>query len=527
MPALTIEQDRTDQPPQAQPHPDTLNSDLSDSGSLAKALDDDDNVLVPMRYPLLREAFLASLESKRDVIEAAVRLHLGVRHCHLGVREVWSSGSFNVALPIFISQTRTVYMRIPLPYRVGEAHCPGNVEEKLQTEIATYMWLRQNCPDVPIPELHAFGLPDGSTFTHPLHTPLWERTWWALKRFFCFLLGRPVPAHHVERTIRHSIDPGFLLLSEARGRSLAWSWLDHCHDRAYRERLFRSLARISLSLNAVPLSRIGALRLQPDASFALCNRPLSCYFQMSENEGIPTDIPRHRTYTQVESYLSDLLTFQDNKIRHQPNAVQSEADGKMQLAALAALRATMHHFIRPERRDGPFFLRLTDLHQNNIFVDEDWNIVTVIDLEWAHAVPPEMHLPPFWLSSRKALDCFEDETAITDYEAILEEYWTIYETEERKRNGTVVQAPLQRDVWARGSFWYFEALRVPRGMYTLFNRHIQPLYNKEHPDRKIFDDVFYWYWGYGAQDLIDKKLRDKEEYVASVREAFAEGSSKN
>lgn len=248
---------------------------------------------------------------------------------------------------------------------------------------------------------------------------------------------------------------------------------------------------------------------------------------MSENEGIPTDIPRHRTYTQVEPYLSDLLTFQDNKIRYQPNAVQSEADGKMQLAALAALRATMHHFIRPECRDGPFFLRLTDLHQNNIFVDEDWNIQTVIDLEWAHTVPQEMHLPPFWLSSRKALDCFDDEAAITDFEAILEEYWTIYETEERKRNGTVVQAPLQRDVWARGSFWYFEALRVPRGMYTLFNRHIQPLYNKEHPDRKIFDDVFYWYWGFGAQDLIDKKLRDKEEYVARVREAFTKGSSKN
>lgn len=198
MPALTIEQDRTDQPHQAQPHALTLNSDLSDSGSLAKALDDDDNVLVPMRYPLLREAFFTSLESKRDVIEAAVRLHLGVRHCHLGVREVWSSGSFNVALPIFLSQNQIVYMRIPLPYRVGEAHCPGNVEEKLQTEIATYMWLRENCPDVPIPELHAFGLPDGSTVKLKL----------IISRSWPTLVNMRLCSSHIHSTLLSGKGPG-------------------------------------------------------------------------------------------------------------------------------------------------------------------------------------------------------------------------------------------------------------------------------------------------------------------------------
>lgn len=287
--------------------------------------------------------------------------------------------------------------------------------------------------------------------------------------------------------------------------------------------MFRSLARISLSLNSVPLARIGSLKLQPDASIALSNRPLSLYFLL-ENEGIPTGIPRHRTYAQVESYLSDLLSFQDNKIRHQPNAVHDQEDGERQVAALTALRATMHHFIRPEHRDGPFFLHLTDLHQQNIFVDQDWNIETIIDLEWAHTAPLEMQLPPYWLSSRVSVDSFVDQAAITDYEAVLEEYWAIYEAEERKRNDTVVQVPLQRDMWARGSFWYFHAVGIPKGMYTLFNRHIQPLFNKEHPDKQIFDTVFYWYWGFGAQRLIDKKLGDKKEYMASVREAFAEDS---
>ncbi|POR33924.1 Uncharacterized protein TPAR_05878 [Tolypocladium paradoxum] len=310
---------------------------------------------------------------------------------------------------------------------------------------------------------------------------------------------------------------GFLLISEARGKRLALSWPDHCHDRAYRERLFRGLARISLSLNTTPFPRIGSLSFRPDESVALCNRPLNLYLQMLENEGIPSGVPRHRTYGEVESYLSDLLSLQDSKKRNQPNAIHTH--GRMQLAALAALRAATHHFIRQEFRAGPFFFTLTDLYQQNIFVDDDWNIQTVIDLEWAHTTPVEMQLPPYWVTSR-SVDGFNDADAVAEYEAVLEEYLAVYEAEEQRRNGSVVQAAVKRHVWQRGSFWYFHAVSVPKGMYNLFNRHVQPLFNKEHPRNKIFDDVFYWYWGFGAQDLIDKKLRDKQDYIARVREAF-------
>ncbi|KAG6026763.1 hypothetical protein E4U41_001176 [Claviceps citrina] len=450
-------------------------SGLSDSESVAKAIANDDNLLVPLRYPDLKEALETYLQSKKEEIEATVCFHLGVRSCRLGHRDCWRSGSFNMVLPIRIPPDGTVYMRIPIPYRIGEDNYPGNVEEKLRTEIATYIWLRQNCPDIPIPELHAFGLPDGST---------------------------------------------------ARGKSLAWTWRKNFHDSKLRERLWTSLARISLSLTAVPLPRIGSLKLQPDGSIALCNRPLSLSFQMLENEGIPTDIPRHRTYTTVESYLSDLLRLHDNKLRHQPNAIHSQQDGRGQMAALTALRATMHHFIRPEYRDGPFFLNLTDLHQSNIFVDENWNIQTVIDLEWAHTASLEMHLPPFWLSSVNAVDGF-DKASIVRHEAILDEYWAVYEAEEKKRNGTVRQVSLQRETWKRGSFWYYEAVNNPKGMKNLFDKHMRPLYFKNpagqaHP-YSIFVDVFCCCWGIDAKDLIDKKVQDQQEYEADLRKALKQG----
>jgi hypothetical protein len=39
-----------------------------------------------------------------------------------------------------------------------------------------------------------------------------------------------------------------------------------------------------------------------------------------------------------------------------------------------------------------------DLYQNNIFVDENWYITLLIDLEWACSLPIEMLYPPYWLT---------------------------------------------------------------------------------------------------------------------------------
>lgn len=142
------------------------------------------------------------------------------------------------------------------------------MEEKLRTEIATYLWLEENCPDVPIPILHAFGLPDGSIVcilisvsdfsllltnllsSHTQPTRRFGNGRCGMRRWLCSLTGRPVPARHVRRSGRHGLGTGFLLISEAKGRTLALSWFNHCRDAFYRERLFRSLARMQLAMNS-------------------------------------------------------------------------------------------------------------------------------------------------------------------------------------------------------------------------------------------------------------------------------------
>ncbi|KAI1468552.1 uncharacterized protein F4812DRAFT_372768 [Daldinia caldariorum] len=457
---------------------------LRGSITLEDALDEDDDVLAQLRYPEQKKKFWASLVARKLDIEALVRYHLGVDWCYICTTEVWGSGSFNVVIPILIRAktlggNERVYLRFPLPYKIGEAEYKGNVEEKLRTEIATYIWFQQNCSDVPIPTLYGFGLPDGSYFSHPSKTPFLLRILWGLRRRLLAFFGFPVPSHYIRRRFQSSFDMGYMILSAAKGRTLAFSWEKHRHDKAYRQRLFRDMARICLSINRTPLPRIGSLSFNSTGVVNLSNRPLDMYFHMLENEGIPSGIPRQRTYTSIEPYISDCLVMQDNKLLYQPNAIHDQEDGEMQLAALTALRATMHHFVRPDYRDGPFYYTLTDLQQNNIFVDEKWNIQTIIDLEWAQAQPIEMQLPPYWLTS-KPIDDFNKAESISELGTIFEEYFDIYEAEERAMNGVLLHDPTMRHVWKTGAFWYFNAIKIPKGMYRIFNTNIQPLFNKEH-----------------------------------------------
>ncbi|KAM3466648.1 hypothetical protein NHJ6243_000703 [Beauveria neobassiana] len=254
-------------------------------------------------------------------------------------------------------------------------------------------------------------------------------------------------------------------------------------------------------------------------SIAVTNRPLHLYFHMLEIECIPSGIPRNRTYAETEAYISDLITVQDNKLRHQPNAMHDVTDCRKQLAALTALRAVMHHFIKSELRDGPFFYTLTDLHASNIFVDEYWNVVDIIDLEWAHSMPLQMQRPPFWLTS-KGVDEFDNDAALSEYATVLDEYFQMYETEERRRNRTDFQTSVYRDKWHRGSFWYFHAAAIPAAMYGLFNKRIQPLFNKEHARSTAVDDVLHYYWGQGLDSFTARKLADKKQYLVNVREQY-------
>ena len=140
--------------------------------TLAEALDEEDNALFPLSYSRQREDFLFWIYEHREDFKALVSHNLGLaggETCRFGEFREWKHGSFNVCIPVYIDHWRKypgkkrVLLQLPLPYKVGESTCPGNVDEKLRAEAAAFIWIQDNCPDIPIPFLLGFGFPSGQS----------------------------------------------------------------------------------------------------------------------------------------------------------------------------------------------------------------------------------------------------------------------------------------------------------------------------------------------------------------------------
>lgn len=191
---------------------------------------------------------------------------------------------------------------------------------------------------------------------------------------------------HQSDTIK-PIGPYLLLEYIEDGEMLSNTWNDKRTDQRLRSNLFRDLSKIMLSLSCKSLPRIGSFTLDDDGFLRLVNRPLTQELQSLENECIPVNIPRNQPFFSVDSYVNSLLSYHDDRLEYQPNAVNGPGDCATQMTALAFMRTVRPHFFSPSLNHGPFVFCLTDLHASNIFVDKDWNIKCVIDLEWAASLP--------------------------------------------------------------------------------------------------------------------------------------------
>ena len=135
------------------------------------ALEQEEDMLLELDYPEQRIDFFVSLYSSREDIVDIASYHLGLTSsdtCRLGEVNEWIHGSFNVCIPLYVSKSnqppeKSALIRFPLPYKVGDLKNPGNVDEKLRCEAATFIWIQENCPEIPIPQLWGFGLVGGQS----------------------------------------------------------------------------------------------------------------------------------------------------------------------------------------------------------------------------------------------------------------------------------------------------------------------------------------------------------------------------
>ncbi|KAE8155014.1 hypothetical protein BDV25DRAFT_170329 [Aspergillus avenaceus] len=496
------------------------------------------NILHQLGYHSEQERFFSHLDGKREWMKAAVAHHLGLKssaQCQVADTENWLHGSFNVCVPITIDSWdgNRVLMRFPLPYRIGESFSPGNCNEKVQCEAASYAWLQKNCPDVPIPKLYGFALSTGETFTRLEFLPFFPRCFQFLRQHILSWLKGSVPSTYARHPSTAPIftdgivDNGYLLIEfieETRGSMLSNTWKEGQHDPKLRTNFFRDLSRLFLSITRIPLPKIGSFIIDNDGFLRLANRPLSIEIHQLENEKIPTGIPRNYTYSTVDSYIVDILGFHDNRFRYQPNAVNNLGDCAYQLSVLTSMRTIFPSIFDRGFRRGPFVFAFTDLHQSNIFVDAEWHITCLVDLEWTCTQPIEMFGPPFWLTNKGV-----DQLDSAEYDAIRHEFMEALTTEEqdyasttltRMNNGAShlrLSAFMKRS-WETGAFWYSLALSSPSGLFTIFSKHIRPLFCKDYEEE--FQVVMPFFFQRNVGHIAGRKLADREEYDKNLRQAF-------
>lgn len=275
---------------------------------------------------------------------------------------------------------------------------------------------------------------------------------------------------------------------------LSSTWPERHHDPRYRQTLFRDLSRILLSLTRIPLPLIASFVIDSDGYLQLTNRPLSLEIQDLENDSIPTDMSRSYTYSTVESYVVDLLRLHHSRLRNQPNAINGMSDYIYQASALTAMQATFPSFFTREFCRGPFTFTFTDLHQSNIFVDDDWHITSLVDLEWACSRPIEMIRTPTWLTN-KAVDEIAEDAA--EYDTVRTEFIDILASQEKSlalsSQGPSLSEVMDRS-WRSGTFWFSLGLGSSTGLFWVFYKQIQPRFIQYCPDHEAFQEIMPWYW---------------------------------
>ncbi|OJD12427.1 hypothetical protein AJ78_06978 [Emergomyces pasteurianus Ep9510] len=479
------------------------------------------NILHQLYYWPQRNRFYRYVNARRDLVEKLVSHHLGVpsSKCHAADMVDWMNGSFNLCVPVRVEGFKRVIVRFPLPYRVGEHPCPGNGEEKVRCEAGAYAWLQQECSEVPIPDLYGFGLSAGQCFTDIAQLRFPRRFYHKLHRWCLTLLGFPVPTKFVQHKNNPLNDlPPYLLIEYIEDWDmLSTVWDDQYAEKGLRMNLFRGLSKIMLNLSRVSHPKIGSFVIDDNGFLRLSNRPLTVMLQSLENENIPTEMPKNRTFASVDAYVNSLLICHDNRLTFQPNAVNDEADCVSQMAALALMRCIRPQFFSDQLNHGPFVFTLTDLHASNILVDKEWNIRCIIDLEWAASLPLEFMGTPSWLT-RQAVDCID----VDEYDEMRKEFMGVFEDEEKRypANYDIRRALLMQQTWERRTFWYTMALRSPTGMHSVFYNRLQTLYEKDHFEDTQFYLITSKYWRPQARKFIASRVQDKELYDKQLREEF-------
>lgn len=204
---------------------------------------------------------------------------------------------------------------------------------------------------------------------------------------------------------------------------------------------------------------------------------------------------------------------------HQLDSILGVNDGVHQLTALVGMRALLPHFFNAESREGPFVLSMPDLHARDIFVDDDWNIVSIVDLEFCPVVPIQMIQVPQWLTLKGVDQLHGPDLEI--YKQHYDEFVNILEQAEKTLARDNSYSQRLRQEWDTGRVWYVMALGTINAFPSIFEQHLQPRFFEEDFETHVQGKPISKLWCEDVDSFIAKKLQDYELYKKEVHDIFA------
>lgn len=296
----------------------------------------------------------------------------------------------------------------------------------------------------------------------------------------------------------------------------------HGGDDTRRRNLYRSISRIMLSIARVPQPQIGAFRFDPaNGTIALASRPVTCDMAMLENEGVPRVMQPGVLYTSARAYVEKLLAFQDARFRSLANSVTGREDCESQMSVQVLFRAVADHFRNSDA--GPFRLCLTDFNAANFFIDKDWNVTAMYDLEWMVALPLSMHEAPHWLTWKNLGQCAGKH--YDEFSVARADFMEVFRAEEDAQNNKHVacvggNTPTISNAidasWTSGRCWFNASLLSVNGLYLITQYRLRHVFGLEEPVGRE-----YWHlWAPKADAVVDQKVRDRTEYIANLALLF-------
>lgn len=355
-------------------------------------------------------------------------------------------------------------------------------------------------------------------YTHESALPWYWRAVRFVKRSFQTLFNQSSLTRYVESPVQMATPLQYMLIEHIApdvGQQLSESWRLHKDNPTRRKTLCHSISRVMLSLVRIPQPRIGSFRFNDDCTVTLTARPALASTVMWENNGAEKII--RDTYDTSDSFVADMLDVHDSHFTHFRNATDSEQDCHEQMAARVILRATAHRHTLKQYRNGPFLVRLTDMHHGNMFVDKEWNITCLIDLEWLCSMPPESLPVPYWLSGT-AVDNIKGDN-LEKFDAIRKEFLDAFEQEQSKLNFTPVWSleDILNETWESKTVWFWQCLRsVDATLYLVTDHLCPPSAGKLANIARSLSSL----WCEDSAQAVVKKIAEYEKYKADLQRLY-------